>query len=330
MSMPPSEQARNFAILGVAGYIAPRHLRAIKETGHQLVAACDPSESVGILDRWFFDTRYFREFERFDRHVEKLRRRGEGERIHYVSICSPNYLHDAHMRFALRIGADAICEKPLVINPWNLEPLVELEREHGRRIHTILQLRVHPVLMALRERLAVEAREAGPGARKHEVVLSYVTARGPWYGNTWKGDAARSGGISTNIGIHFFDLLLWLFGGVEGFEVHVSDGRRASGFLELARATVRWFLSIDRDDLPQPPAPGGPATFRSITVDGAEVEFSEGFADLHTAVYREILAGRGFGIDDARPSIALAHAIRNSTPVGPTARSHDLAARRAR
>lgn len=328
--MEPPARPRNFAVLGVAGYVAPRHLKAIRDTGNQVAAACDPSESVGVLDRYFFDTRYFREFERFDRHVEKLRRRGEDERIHYVTICSPNYLHDAHMRFALRVGADAVCEKPLVINPWNLEPLVELEKEHGRRIHTVLQLRAHPTLIALRERLLAEAQAEGGAPRKHEVVLTYVTARGPWYLNTWKGDVARSGGISTNIGIHFFDLLLWLFGAVEGFEVHVSDARRAAGFLELQRATVRWFLSIDRDDLPQPPAPGGATTFRSITVDGAEVEFSEGFTDLHTEVYRRILDGRGFGIEDARPSIALAHSIRNSTPVGGTARSHEFVTRRPR
>ena len=308
-------------MLGVGGYVAPRHLRAIKDTGHRLLCACDPNESVGILDRFFFDTRYFREFERFDRHVEKLRRRGEGERVHYVSICSPNYLHDAHLRFALRVGADAICEKPLVINPWNLEPLIELEKESGRRVFTVLQLRLHPVLQELRRAVAQ------PGARKHEVVLTYVTARGPWYLNTWKGSVERSGGIATNIGIHFFDALIWLFGAVQGAELHLADPQRASGFLELERATVRWLLSIDRDDLPFAPAPGGPATFRSITVDGSEVEFSEGFTDLHTSLYREILEGRGFGIEDSRPSIVLAHAIRSATPVGRTARSHELVAR---
>jgi len=303
-------------MLGVAGYIAPRHLKAIKETGHRLVAACDPSESVGVLDRFFFDTRYFREFERFDRHVEKLRRRGEGERIHYVSICSPNYLHDAHMRFALRLGADAICEKPLVINPWNLEPLVELEREHGRRILTILQLRVHPVLVALRQRLMAEAREAGPGARKHEVVLSYVTARGPWYLNTWKGDVTRSGGISTNIGIHFFDVLVWLFGPAETSLVHVREPQRVAGTLLLKRARVRWLLSVDVADLPFRPEPGRPLTHRSLTFDGAEVEFSEGFGELHTRVYEDVLAGGGVGPDAARPSVELAYRIR-TTPLTP-------------
>lgn len=314
----------NFALLGVGGYIAPRHLAAIKDVGGQLLAACDPNDSVGVLDRYFFETRYFREFERFDRHVEKLRRRREEERIHYVSICSPNYLHDAHIRFALRVGAHAICEKPLVINPWNLDPLVELQAETGRRIHTILQLRVHPTLAALRERL----RAQPPRSERHEVVLTYVTSRGNWYSNSWKGDLPRSGGIASNIGIHFFDLLLWLFGRVEGFEVHLSQAQKMSGYLELERATVRWYLSIDRQDLPFQSEPGGPTTFRSITVDGQELEFSDGFTDLHTLVYREILAGRGFSIDDARPAIALTHGLRNATAVGVTGRSHDLVARR--
>jgi UDP-N-acetyl-2-amino-2-deoxyglucuronate dehydrogenase len=314
-------EPRNFAITGVAGFVAPRHLRAIKDTGSNLVAACDPNDSVGILDKYFFDTRFFREFERFDRHIEK-RRKKEEERVHYVSICSPNHLHDAHARFALRVGAHAICEKPLVINPWNLDPLLEIEEEYGRRIYTVLQLRVHPSLMALRDRLAAE-----PATRKHEVNLSYVTSRGNWYLSSWKGDLERSGGLACNIGIHFFDLLLWLFGRVEGVEMHVSDPRKAAGYLELERASVRWFLSIDPADLPFEAVPGGPTTHRSITVDGQEVEFSEGFTDLHTVIYREILAGRGFGIEDARPSIVLAHAIRNAHPVGVTSRSHDLTRR---
>jgi UDP-N-acetyl-2-amino-2-deoxyglucuronate dehydrogenase len=321
---------KNFAMLGVAGYIAPRHLKAIRDTGNRLVAACDPNESVGVLDRFFFDTRYFREFERFDRHVEKLRRRGEGERVDYVSICSPNYLHDAHIRFALRVGAHAVCEKPLVINPWNLEPLAELEAEHGRRVFTVLQLRLHPALRALKARLYEPASDRGPdrGLKKHDVVLTYVTARGPWYLNTWKGSVERSGGIATNIGIHFFDLLIWLFGRPHGFEVHAADPERQSGYLDLERATVRWYLSIDRNDLPLPPAPGGVTTHRSITVDGAEVEFTEGFADLHTEVYRHLLDGPGFGIEDARPSIVLTSAIRQASPVGRTARSHDFLTRR--
>jgi UDP-N-acetyl-2-amino-2-deoxyglucuronate dehydrogenase len=312
----------NFALLGVAGYIAPRHLAAIKEVGGNLMCACDPNDSVGVLDRYFFETRYFREFERFDRHVEKLRRRKEEERVHYVSICSPNYLHDAHIRFALRVGAHAICEKPLVINPWNLDALAELEQELGRRIYSILQLRVHPTLVELRDRLMAA------GNRRREVVLTYVTSRGQWYLNSWKGDVSRSGGIAGNIGIHFFDLLLWLFGRVEGFEVHVSQPQQMAGFLELERASVRWFLSIDRHNLPFDAVPGGPTTFRSITVDGEELEFSDGFTDLHTRVYREILAGRGFGVEEARPAIVLTHGLRNATPVGPTPRAHDLAFRK--
>src|SRR5688572_14348655 len=291
----------NFALLGVGGYIAPRHLQAIKDVGGSLLCASDPNDSVGVLDRYFFETRYFREFERFDRHVEKLRRRKPEERIHYVSICSPNFLHDAHMRFALRVGAHAICEKPLVINPWNLEPLAELEQEQGKRIFTILQLRVHPTLLALREKLLAPGAKGG----RREVNLTYVTSRGQWYLNSWKGDVSRSGGIAGNIGIHFFDLLLWLFGRVEGFEVHVSQPQQMAGFLELERASVRWFLSIDRHDLPFLAVPGGPTTFRSITVDGEEVEFSDGFADLHTRVYRDILAGNGFGVQEARPAIVL-------------------------
>jgi UDP-N-acetyl-2-amino-2-deoxyglucuronate dehydrogenase len=312
----------NFALLGVAGYIAPRHLQAIQEVGGTLICASDPNDSVGILDRYSFETRYFREFERFDRHLEKLRRRREEERIHYVSICSPNYLHDAHIRFALRVGAHAICEKPLVINPWNLEPLAELEVEQRRRIHTVLQLRVHPTLVALRERLQAT------GGPRREVVLTYVTSRGQWYLNSWKGDLSRSGGIASNIGIHFFDLLLWLFGRVEGFEVHLSQPQKMAGYLELERASVRWFLSIDRHDLPFEAKPGGPTTFRSITVDGEELEFSDGFADLHTRIYREILAGRGFGVEDARPAIVLTHGLRNAAPVGVTGRAHEYLLRR--
>lgn len=308
----------NFAITGVAGYVAPRHLKAIKDTGNRLVAACDPSDSVGVLDRYFFDTRFFHEFERFERHIEKLRRKGEAERVHYVSICSPNYLHDSHLRFALRAGAHAICEKPLVINPWNLDPLRELEEESGRRIFTILQLRVHPALVGLQRQIA-----AAPKTRR-EVVLTYITVRGSWYLNSWKGDPERSGGLATNIGIHLFDLLIWLFGRVQGIEVHLAEPLRAAGYIELEQANVRWFLSIDAADLPFEAVPGGRTTHRSITVDGQEIEFSEGFADLHTVIYQNALEGRGFGIEDARPSITLAHDIRHHPPIGATAHSHPL------
>lgn len=309
---------KNFAMLGVAGYIAPRHLTAIKDTGNRIVAACDPNDAVGILDKYSFETRYFREFERFDRHLDKLRRRKDPEQVDYVTICSPNYLHDAHIRLALRTGAHAICEKPLVINPWNLDPLVELEAESGRKVYTVLQLRVHPALIALRERL----RTAGAG--KREVSLTYLTVRGQWYANSWKGNVEQSGGLVTNIGIHFFDLLIWLFGAVQGVEVHVQDPSRVAGHLELERARVRWFLSVSPGDLPFRAVPGGRTTHRSITIDGEEVEFSEGFGDLHTMVYQDILEGRGFGVEDARPSIVLAHAIRTAQPTGVTERSHAL------
>jgi UDP-N-acetyl-2-amino-2-deoxyglucuronate dehydrogenase len=306
---------KNFALTGVAGYVAPRHLKAISDTGNRLVAAVDPHDAVGILDRYSFDVRFFTEIERFDRHLEKLRRGPEAERVHYVSICSPNYLHDAHIRLALRVGADAICEKPLVINPWNLDALKELESETGRRVRAVLQLRLHPHLIALRDRMKSEA-----GSTRHEVLLTYVTARGRWYDTSWKGSEERSGGLVTNIGIHLFDLLLWLFGPLESCEVHAREPRRLAGFLELERARVRWFLSADLADLPFAPEPGSRTTFRSITVDGAEVEFSEGFGDLHTRVYEEVLAGGGFGIDDSRPAIELSHRIRHA-PVQPVARN---------
>lgn len=308
---------RNFAITGVGGYIAPRHLKAIQETGNRLIAAVDPSDSVGILDRFFSDVKFFTEFERFDRHCEKLRRTSEAQRIHYVSICSPNYLHDAHVRFALRVGADALCEKPLVLNPWNIDALAELEKESERRVFTILQLRVHAALLALREKLLAEPKE-----KKHRVDLTYITSRGIWYLVSWKGQRERSGGLATNIGIHFFDLLIWLFGPVQKQEVHYADDKRTGGYIELERAEVRWFLSIDRGDLPKDVAEKNQTTFRSITIDGAEVEFSEGFTDLHTEVYRRTLEGKGFGLEDARASIELAHDIREASPRGRTDASH--------
>jgi UDP-N-acetyl-2-amino-2-deoxyglucuronate dehydrogenase len=298
---------RNFALTGVAGYIAPRHLRAIRDTGNRLVAAFDPSDSVGVLDQYAFDVRFFTEFERFDRHLEKLRRTSESQRVHYISVCSPNYLHDAHCRLALRIGADAICEKPLVINPWNLDALQELEHETGHRIWTVLQLRVHPKLTELRDAL-----RRGSATSQRDVVLTYVTGRGDWYNNSWKGSLEKSGGIATNIGIHFFDLLGWLFGNSGDCAVHVNDPRRMAGFVEFERARVRWFLSVDPADLPFEAIPGKKSTYRSITIDGEEIEFTEGFTDLHTTVYEHTLAGRGFSIDDARPSVELVHGIRNS------------------
>lgn len=296
----------NFALIGAGGFVAPRHLDAIRDTGSCLLAAADPNDSVGVLDRYSFDVKFFREIERFDRFLEKARRGPESGRVHYVTICSPNYLHDAHVRLALRVGAHAICEKPLVINPWNLDALEELERESGRRVLTVLQLRHHPSLLRLRDQLAAGS------SRRHQVELTYVTARGAWYDVSWKGSEERSGGVAMNIGIHFFDMLLWLFGGVKRCEVHISGKRRMAGFLELQNADVRWFLSVDSNDLPFPAAPGKQTTFRSITVDGTELEFTESFGNLHTNVYRDVLAGGGFGIADARPSIELVHAIRDT------------------
>ncbi len=308
--MSPSPSPKNFAVTGVAGFVAPRHLKAISDTGNRVVAAVDPHDAVGLLDRFGFDVRFFTEFERFDRHLEKLRRGPEADRVQYVSVCSPNYLHDAHMRMALRVGADAICEKPLVINPWNLDALVDLEAETGRRVYTVLQLRLHPALAAFRERL-----QASP-AKRHTVQLAYLTARGRWYDVSWKGVDERSGGIVVNIGIHFFDLLVWLFGAVEGAEVHLREGKRAAGTLRLANADVQWYLSAEVADRPFAAVPGSKTTFRSITVDGEQLEFSEGFTDLHTRVYEEVIAGRGFGIDQARPSIELSQRIRQAPLTG--------------
>jgi UDP-N-acetyl-2-amino-2-deoxyglucuronate dehydrogenase len=297
----------NFALIGAGGYIAPRHLRAIRDTGNRLAAAVDPKDSVGLLDQFSFDVKFFTEIERFDRHLEKLRRISDQERIHYVSICSPNYLHDAHCRLAMRVGADVICEKPLVINPWNLDSLQEIESETNCRINTILQLRVHPELLKLKASLDREI-----SSTQHDVVLSYITSRGNWYHVSWKGQKEKSGGVATNIGIHFFDMLIWLFGPVIHLKVHHSDDSRMSGFIELERARIRWFLSVDHQDLPQAAKQANKNTFRSITVDGQEVEFSDGFGDLHTCVYEKTLAGNGFGIADVRPSIELTHRIRNA------------------
>jgi UDP-N-acetyl-2-amino-2-deoxyglucuronate dehydrogenase len=298
---------KNFAIIGVGGYVAPRHLKAIHDTGNRLIAAVDPKDSVGILDQYDFDISYFTEIERFDRHLDKLRRRSEEERAHYISICSPNYLHDAHCRLAMRLGTDVICEKPLVISPWNLDALEELEQETGHRIHTILQLRLHPELLKLRESLRNETT-----GKQHDVILTYITGRGNWYHVSWKGQNEKSGGIATNIGIHLFDLLIWLFGYAGEIRLYHSDPKCMSGFIEMERARVRWFLSVDINDLPHPVVSGGHTTYRSITVDGREIEFSEGFTDLHTRVYEETLAGRGFRIADARPSIELTYRIRMS------------------
>lgn len=302
---------KNFALIGAAGYIAPRHMQAIKATGHQLVAALDPNDSVGIIDSHFPEADFFTEFERFDRHLDKLRRAGADRAVDYVSICSPNYLHDSHMRFALRSGADAICEKPLVLNPWNIDGLTEIEQATGQRINTILQLRVHPAIVALKQKV-----EGNDGGHKHEVDLTYITSRGHWYLQSWKGDIRKSGGIATNIGVHFFDMLHFIFGALQENVVHLSSDTKAAGYLEYERARVRWFLSVDIEDVPTAQREEGQRTYRSITVDGDEIEFSGGFTDLHTRSYEEILAGRGFGLEDNRCAIETVSSIRTSTPLG--------------
>ena len=309
---------KNFALIGAAGYIAPRHMRAIKDTGNNLVAALDKNDSVGIIDSYFPNADFFTEFERFDRHIEKLKRRGE--KIDYVSICSPNYLHDAHIRFGLRHGADVICEKPLVLNPWNLEGLKEVEKETGNKIYNILQLRLHPALLELREKI----KNSDPH-KIYDVNLAYLTSRGKWYYASWKGSMEKSGGIATNIGIHFYDMLTWIFGDVEENEVHVHTHDRAAGYLQLRQARVRWFLSINYDTIPEAIKTTGARTYRSITVEGEEIEFSGGFTDLHTHSYKEILAGNGFGLADAGTSINIVQNIRQQKPIGLKGNYHPFA-----
>lgn len=304
-----TESPKNFGIIGVAGYIAVRHLHAIKETGNNLLASLDKFDSVGRIDSYFPESDFFVEFERFDRHFDKLKR--TGTKIDYVSICSPNYLHDSHIRFALRHHAEAICEKPIVLNPWNIDALQEIENETGHRIYTILQLRLHPKLQELKEKI-----KNGPKGKVYDVDLSYITSRGNWYSISWKGDIQKSGGVATNIGIHFFDMLSWIFGSSKKNIVHYSDTHKAAGYLELENARVRWFLSLDYNDIPESVKAGGKRTFRSITVNGEEIEFSEGFGDLHTMSYKEILAGKGFGLKEARQSVETAYIIRNAIPLG--------------
>lgn len=308
----------NFALIGAAGYVAPRHMTAIKAVGGDLTVAFDPNDSVGVIDGHFPDALFFTEFERFDRCVDKMRRRGQ--KVDYVSICSPNYLHDAHVRFALRSDADAICEKPLVLNPWNIDGLAEIEQDTGRKVSTILQLRLHPAIKALRERIAASNR-------RHAVDLTYITSRGRWYHSSWKGDEAKSGGVATNIGVHFFDMLGHVFGPMERSVAHLRTPERAAGYLSFERADVRWFLSIDRNDLPEA-TQGKATTYRSITMDGEEIEFSDGFTDLHNASYREIVAGRGFPLDAVRPSIEIVSTFR-SAPLAANGERHPLVARYA-
>ena len=302
---------KNFALIGTAGYIAPRHLRAIKETNNNLVASVDKFDSVGIMDSFFPNANFFVEFERFDRHIEKLKRGGEFS-LDYVSICTPNYLHDAHIRFALRQGADAICEKPLVLNPWNIDALETLETEYQKKVNPILQLRLHESIVALKQKI-----ENGPKDKIYDVDLTYLTSRGKWYYTSWKGDLSKSGGIASNIGIHFFDMLSWIFGSLQKNTVHVHTHDRAAGYLEFSQARVRWFLSINYDLIPENIKAKGQRTYRSIKVDGKEIEFSDGFLDLHTKSYQNILEGRGFSLQDAATSVQITHEIRNAelTPI---------------
>ncbi len=312
-----SAEPKNFAIIGVAGYIAVRHLKAIKETGNHMNAALDVFDSVGVIDQYFPEADFFVEFERFDRHLDKLKR--EGKHTDYVSICSPNYLHDSHIRFALRQQANAICEKPMVLNPWNVDALQEFEIETGRKVFNILQLRLHPSVMALKKRI-----ENGPKNKIYDIDLTYITSRGNWYFFSWKGEMSKSGGVATNIGVHFFDMLSWIFGDITENVVHISKDNKVAGFLKLKNARVRWLLSVDYNDIPEKIKQTGLRTYRSLKLDGEEFEFSEGFTDLHTKSYEHILAGEGFGIEQVRKPIETVYNIRNAKPVGLKGDFHPL------
>ena len=309
---------KQFVLIGAAGYVAPRHMKAIKDTSNTIVAAIDKSDSVGIIDSYFPQADFFTEFERFDRHIEKLKRQS-GSKIDYVSICSPNYLHDAHIRFALRIGADAICEKPLVLNPWNVDALASIETETGKKIYNILQLRLHPDIIKLKQKIENQNED-----KKYDIDLTYIASRGRWYLFSWKGDISRSGGIASNIGIHFFDMLIWIFGPVRNVQVHISEPTRTAGFLELKNARVRWFLSINQQDLPAESLDKKEKTYRSMVVENEEINFSNSFKDLHTQSYENILNGKGFGLDYARDSIETVYSIRNAVPVGVKGDYHPL------
>ena len=297
---------KNFALMGAAGYIAPRHLKAIKDTNNNLIAALDKFDSVGIMDRYFPNANFFTEFERFDRHIEKLKR-NEAIALDYVSICTPNYLHDSHIRMALRSGAHAICEKPIVLNPWNIDALAAIEKESEGNINTILQLRLHTAIIALKKKV-----DATPKNGKYEIDLTYITSRGKWYDASWKGESSKSGGIATNIGVHFYDMLSWIFGSVQENVVHLRTPHKAAGYLEFENARVRWFLSIDAEDLPKEVKEKQQRTFRAITIDREELEFSDGFTELHTISYQKILQHQGFGLSEVRPSIEIVHDIRNA------------------
>ena len=310
---------KNFSLIGASGYIAPRHLKAIKDTGNNLIAALDRFDSVGIMDSYFPDADFFVEPERFDRHLEKLKY-DNGIELDYISICTPNYLHDSHIRMALRRGADAICEKPLVLNPWNFDALAKMEKETGQKVYNILQLRVHQSIIDLKAKI-----EAAPKDKVFDVDLTYLTSRGNWYYTSWKGDVSKSGGIATNIGVHFYDMLSWIFGDVKNNIVHIHSHDRAAGYLEFERARVRWFLSINYDVLPEEIKKKGQRTYRSITIEGEELEFSGGFTDLHTKVYKDVINGTGYGLNDARQAIEIVHDIRNSEPIGLKGEYHPFA-----
>lgn len=312
---------KKFALIGAAGYIAPRHLKAIKETGNELLAAFDPNDSVGIMDSYFPNAAFFTEFERFDRHIDKLKR--NNSKIDFISICSPNYLHDAHMRFGLRNGADVICEKPIVLNPWNINSLHEIEKETGNKIYTILQLRLHDSIIALKKKI-----DEGPKDKIYEFDLTYQTSRGNWYYASWKGDITKSGGIATNIGVHFFDMLSWVFGKVTHNVVHIHSHDRAAGYLEFERAKVRWFLSIDYDTLPEELKILGKRTYRSMEIEGEQIEFSDGFTELHTESYRQILNNKGFKIHESEQAIQIVHDIRTMQPIGLVGEYHPFANKR--
>lgn len=309
---------KNFALIGAAGYVAPRHMQAIRDTNNDLVAALDKFDSVGVIDSYFPNAAFFTEFERFDRHVEKLKRKGD--KIDFVSVCSPNYLHDSHIRFGLRNQADVICEKPVVLNPWNIDALEEIEKETGQNIYNILQLRLHPSVIALKEKVA-----AGPADKVYDIDLSYQTSRGSWYYTSWKGEVEKSGGIATNIGVHFYDMLCWIFGDVQESIVHLHTHDRAAGYFQLEKARVRWFLSINYDTLSEALKAKGARTYRSLTIEGEEFEFSGGFNDLHTKSYEGVLAGEGFRIGEAKKAIQIVHDIRHQTPIGLKGDYHPLA-----
>ena len=309
---------KKYALIGASGYIAPRHMKAIKDTNNELIACMDPFDSVGIIDSYFPKAKFFTEIERFDRHLDKQRRIGNG--IDYLSICSPNYLHDSHIRFGLRQGASVICEKPLVLNPWNIDALEEIEKEFQGSVYNILQLRLHPAILELKERIKREK-----SSEKYDVDLSYFTSRGAWYHSSWKGNIEKSGGIATNIGVHFYDMLSFVFGPLEKSIVHLHEKDKAAGYLEYKNARVRWFLSINEDLLPKQAQEKGMRTYRSITVNGEEVEFSGGFTELHTESYKHILDGNGFGLNEARTAIETVHNIRTSNPIGLKGDFHPMA-----